>query len=184
MNAQLIFDVVLYGIRAQGGPSSNGIGGCYYRTESGRRCAVGMWISDADYHPVMEGKTVDTLIEASECKSEDFAVKVPGWFREHLPLLRDLQKAHDLSTGDSRLQSDELFLREFESKMCSLASKYNLRYHKPEAIPVEAIELYKELRNAQRTTLPSSAGCNDVGFNEVSTQVFPLACLSMDSGWK
>jgi hypothetical protein len=177
MNAQLIFDVVLYGIRAQGGGSANSAGGCWYREEStGRRCAVGMWISDAHYHPSMEGRTVDTLLI-----EKDVTYTTPSWFKEHLPLLRDLQKAHDMSTGTTAKVPDEFFLREFESKMCSLASKYNLRYHKPEAIPVEAIELYKELQNAQRTTLSSSAGCNNASLDALSPQVFPLAYLPMDT---
>ncbi|WP_454287229.1 hypothetical protein [Rhizobium arsenicireducens] len=52
---------------------------CMYRGPNGLKCAVGILISDKDYHPEMEGKSVDQI----------------GLFTENRELLNQLQAIHD-----------------------------------------------------------------------------------------
>jgi len=141
MNAQLIFDVVLHSIRAQGGSSSGPDGTCQYRGGGGRRCAVGVWISDSYYYPDLEGKCFDGLLGY---------VELPSWFREHAPLFRSLQTAHDNASGaygpGARYHiTDADFFLAWEAKMESVAKVYNLTYTPP-GIPLPEAEFtYKEL---------------------------------------
>ena len=59
---------------------------CRYRDSKGNRCAVGLFIDDADYHPSLEGASVSILVREG---------RLPTALLAHLPLLRDLQRAHD-----------------------------------------------------------------------------------------
>lgn len=65
---------------------------CRYRDSKGNRCAVGLFIDDADYHPDMENASVGILVQKG---------RIPSALLAHLPLLRDLQRAHD-PLGTSR----------------------------------------------------------------------------------
>src|SRR5215510_14994918 len=59
---------------------------CMYRTPDGLKCAVGCLITDEEYRPDMEGKTILLLCEL-------------GWlhqrFLDHINFLCDLQRVHD-----------------------------------------------------------------------------------------
>jgi len=130
VDKQIIFDVVLFGIRAQGGPSMNGTG-CVYRSATGRRCAVGMWIANDQYLPVMEGKRIAGLMM-------DFPDRLPSWFEQHKWLLSDLQAAHDAATENYD------FMNDFEDRMRKLALVENLRYTHPEVRMPHAEEAYEQ----------------------------------------
>ena len=130
MDKQIIFDVVLFGIRAQGGPSLNGRG-CAYRSANGRRCAVGMWIANDQYVPLMEGKTVLSI-------SRLFPEKIPAWFQDHLGFLRSLQSIHDCAAENHD------FANEFELRMRQLATQEGLRYTHPEVPMPHAEEAYEQ----------------------------------------
>lgn len=62
---------------------------CRYRTDNGRRCAIGRWL--LNYEETMEGLSLDTLLERYGSQALHPAVR-------HLPLelLRPLQYWHDL----------------------------------------------------------------------------------------
>ena len=131
MDKQIIFDVVLFGIRAQGGPSMNGKG-CAYRSAMGRRCAVGMWIANDQYDPLMEGRTVLSITRL-------FPGKLPAWFQDHTGFLQSLQQAHD-----SAADSEDFFPEDFERRMRRLAEVTGLRYTHPEVPMPQAEEAYQE----------------------------------------
>lgn len=59
---------------------------CMYRTEDGKRCAIGALISDDDYHPSIEGNNVRTLIAQDK-------IEQPSWCE--LNFLTSLQSIHD-----------------------------------------------------------------------------------------
>jgi len=128
VDKQIIFDVVLFGIRAQGGPSMNGKE-CAYRSPMGRRCAVGMWIANDQYDPLMEGKTVLSLTRLFP--------KIPAWFHEHELFMSALQHAHDYSAYGN-------FQFEFESRMHQLAEEEGLRYTPPQVPMPHAEEAYEQ----------------------------------------
>lgn len=91
MNAQEIFDAVAKHLAAQGCQSLSPDGTCAYRGESGRKCAVGVLITDAEYKASMEGTgpTHDLM---------------PAWFQKYGDLLWDLQAGHDDSTTGKELR--------------------------------------------------------------------------------
>lgn len=175
MNRQIIFDVVLFGIRAQGGPSSTQEGSCKYRGPNGRRCAVGMWISDAQYNSSMEGNKVEAVIRQYD---------VPTWFWQHASFLNDLQMAHDYASTEPRQVSRPLtFFESFESRMKDVARIYNLIYTPPGILMPEAEDLYTKLSkaNGQQPTVPASPRLDDACSYAVPTEIQSGACLSIYS---
>ena len=89
LTEQAIFDQSVAGLSRQGRPSQAMIEGrvaCAYRGTGGRRCAVGLVITDAEYHPRMEGlKIIQVSLDGL----------LPRRLTRFLPLLEDLQAAHD-----------------------------------------------------------------------------------------
>ena len=86
MTNQDAFTLMVQHLRTQGGPSSSGSNRCFYRHADGiRRCAVGVLISDADYHPTFENQPVELL---PGCPSLDGIT---------VDLLRAMQTAHDVT---------------------------------------------------------------------------------------
>ena len=68
----------------QGKPYGTDTAGlCVFRGEDGRRCAVGVQISDEEYHPHMDCIAVSKLAEELD------------WGDDVVPLLRDLMITHD-----------------------------------------------------------------------------------------
>ena len=131
MDKQIIFDVVLFGIRAQGGPSMNGRNCAYRSSATGRRCAVGMWIANDQYDPLMEGRTVP-------CIARLFPEKIPAWFHAHTCFLQSLQHAHDFAADGKD------FDQFFEQRMCQLAAREGLRYTPPQVPMPHAEEAYEQ----------------------------------------
>jgi hypothetical protein len=84
MNAQEIFDTVAAHLAKQGRPAvSDAAGGCAYRGDDGAKCAVGCLILDEEYSSKMEGLLISQV--------------APERLRSFLPLLENLQEAHDES---------------------------------------------------------------------------------------
>lgn len=63
---------------------------CMYRTEDGKRCAIGALISDDDYHPSIEGNTVRALIAQGK-------IEQPSWSSPEF--LISLQAIHDYTSN-------------------------------------------------------------------------------------
>ena len=124
---QETFDLVLNGMRAQGGPSavvdSSGHGvQCLYRGPNGRKCAVGLIIPDKDYNPSIEGTT---------------ASKALGMSLVEGTILDGLQRVHDRCAYKRNASdlydpvTDEEFFAKWEPAMKSFAEKHNLHYTPP-----------------------------------------------------
>lgn len=111
MDAQTVFDTVVRHLAAQGHRAVQSIPArvyrdqpyvvCRYRTESGDKCAFGIFIPDADYDERMEGLASRALIETGVYKGYDLVVdkladKHP-WMTQHTRLFSELQNAHDSS---------------------------------------------------------------------------------------
>ena len=95
MTPQEIFDKCAVHLFAQGERSGYSSGGnpaedfvCLYRGPEGRKCAVGIFISDELYSRGMEGATISCLLEQETCQ-------LPTYMTEHPDLLGSLQFAHD-----------------------------------------------------------------------------------------
>lgn len=74
---------------------------CVYRSNDGRKCAVGLFIVDADYTPDIEGKPVSALFRGYELVVD----------KQLAHLLVRLQRWHDSpkSTGDDLRKIAEEF---------------------------------------------------------------------------
>src|SRR5690349_17957407 len=59
---------------------------CMYRSPEGRKCAVGILISDENYRP---------LLEVQNCFRPDVVAALPGWAQKNTPVLCVAQHAHD-----------------------------------------------------------------------------------------
>jgi len=89
MQPQEIFDTIAAHLFTQGKPAYEGR--CVYRGDNHISCAVGYLIPEECYHPQMEGKDIEELIESYTHLSD----KLPAFFSQHLKLLSELQGVHD-----------------------------------------------------------------------------------------
>lgn len=107
MFAQDIFDKTVRMLAAQGGPSTSADGSCKYRNSVGKKCAVGLWISDAAYDDAFEGIAVD--VEHELCKKLKEAL--PSGLLNHLPLLKKMQEAHDYGSSTVTAKDGRIWVR-------------------------------------------------------------------------
>ena len=108
-------------ISLQGKACVNSEGNCVYRavvtqpdgTQKRLGCAVGILLDD---------KLAEEF-DASELPLEVIIEKlsVPSWMRDNVKLLRDLQRAHDIS-------GDENWLSFWKQSMMIIAERYSLNY--------------------------------------------------------
>lgn len=99
---QKAFDRAAQRIYRQGGPSVSGdAGGCAYRGNDVRRCAVGEFILERDYEESMEGMTADQVYR------KGILPRLPG--RAPEDFWRDLQRQHDNAVESDLLGADEFF---------------------------------------------------------------------------
>lgn len=124
MTAQELFNQAYLGVLAQDGPSrlpSSSM--CAYRGPEGRKCALGLIITDEEYSPAMEGWGAYRL---------DDRGLLPERLRPHLPLLARMQDAHD-SYSD---HTDDQFRQDFQQEMKEIADDFQLEV--PETSVVSA----------------------------------------------
>jgi hypothetical protein len=124
MTNQEIFDKAVSGIIAQGGPSTRIMPGdnvvCCYRTETGRKCAIGQLIADEFYHKEMEGRNASaSLVIGAITRSIGSISGVPQ--RVFMSALQGIHDALTLSTS-----TDEEFLVSFKEKAYDFAKKWEL----------------------------------------------------------
>ncbi len=85
---QEIFDLAWNGLKAQGFERArHKIGGCAYRDEAGRRCAIGHCIPDDAYEDELEGPIGRDVLDAANISQAD------------LEFCRNLQRRHDYADG-------------------------------------------------------------------------------------
>jgi hypothetical protein len=112
MDNQSAFTLMVQHLRTQGGPSSTGSNQCFYRHADGiRRCAVGVLISDADYHPTFENQPVESL---ADC---------PSLGGITVDLLRAMQSAHDVTAISVR---GSKWAKRMEDQYVVIAKHFNL----------------------------------------------------------
>lgn len=119
MPMQEIFDRVAYHLLTQAGPSIED-GACQYRaeTESGeiRKCAIGIFIPDAEYNSEMEGKDASALFTLFP---EVFG-EIDSFRRI---LCKLLQLTHDtISKNANYWNEDEPGLNEYGKKQLAIAA--------------------------------------------------------------
>ena len=111
LSAQETFNKVTTHLLAQGVSSMSSVAAAgRYRSEDGKKCAVGCLIPDQIYSPSME-----------KCGSDLKALSgFPGMSNllDQQTLLRELQKLHDLNATD--------FFSEKKPQMRQIARKFNL----------------------------------------------------------
>ncbi len=122
LTSQEIFDKALFGIRGQDyKQSGSGFGDCKYRhtdeNDTKLCCAVGHCIDD-DIAETWDSNLSDTSIRKV---FRYYPSTFNQFFDEsQLPLLSDLQAAHDQALDYGSLQ--------WEGEMVNIAKKYNLNY--------------------------------------------------------
>lgn len=125
MTKQETFDKVVQAIRAQGAPSilhiRDGDVVCAYRSPGGLKCAAGHLIPDCLYAPSMETNWAGSPEVVSVLISEG----------HYLPLVCDLQRAHDKASCVARWDSAR-FLLDFEGRVKVVAADYSLNYTEPQ----------------------------------------------------
>lgn len=130
MTEQEIFDTVLAHLREQGKAATDLGGACRYRGADGTACAVGCLIPDELYDPLIEGMTARWIIEVvvPEYHQHQAQELLPILARiknhlgtEHIPLLRELQDAHDIALFDLGLDA-------WEKEMRQIARAFDLKY--------------------------------------------------------
>ena len=130
MTEQEIFDTVLTHLREQGEAATSAGGSCRYRGANGTACAVGCLIPDELYDPLIEGLTVVQIVKAAMPAPRQHQAQelLPILARiknhigaEHLPLLNELQEAHDMDLYISGLDA-------WEEEMHRIACAFDLQY--------------------------------------------------------
>lgn len=130
MTEQEIFDTVLTHLREQGEAATSAGDSCRYRGANGTACAVGCLIPDELYDPLIEGLGVGRIIEAvvPDYRQDQTQELLPVFARiknhigaEHLPLLNELQEAHDMDLYISGLDA-------WEEEMHRIARDFDLKY--------------------------------------------------------
>lgn len=133
MNNQQFFDAALAHIRKQGRPAArmclhSGENQCQYRLPlpdgSVLSCAIGGQVPDDEYHPGLEGRKIDGLVNFCSPEDQDelltaamdkIGVRFAGVDRD---LLGSVQRAHDGAAAAPHL----MFMETFERYMQATAS--------------------------------------------------------------
>lgn len=118
MDMQKTFNRMYEHINAQG-PCVEENNQCLYRSAEGASCAIGVLLSDDEYHSDMEAKGFLTLAEDSNL--------LPAWMTDNtqiIAFLAEAQSAHDMSVG--RCPDRRKFPAKFQLAMRRLADKHDL----------------------------------------------------------
>lgn len=112
MTPQEIFDKVATHLFAQGEMAMDpNTDTCRYRTQDGKKCAIGCLIPDELYDQRMEGCSVSGLVGAK--------FLLPSFFNENIHFLDNLQRVHD---GIGCWSSEE----SLRTELAKVADTYNL----------------------------------------------------------
>src|ERR1700723_4178090 len=117
MDSQEVFDTIVSHLRQQGCVAQDEFSGmCRYRTDDGKKCAVGVLIPDELYSPKMESQTYTQLVNNIDTPQE-LVVRLS----EHGNLLIRMQKVHDKSTTN-----------QWEFEFRKVANDFHLQYNLPQ----------------------------------------------------
>ena len=115
MTRQEIFDKVVAHFAVQRAPAVDDEGACLYRTDDGRKCAVGALIPDDAYDPKCESTPIDRLF-----RDLPGMMEAAGLRSENADFLEDIQLIHDHSRHDAK------FLADLSVGMAKVAARYKL----------------------------------------------------------
>lgn len=120
MTPQEIFDTAVLGVLEQGAPSTHN-GRCLYRSPTGTKCAVGMLLDDetAEKADRVNG-TASGIVTLVAGYYDIF----PEWVIEHVRLLEDLQRAHDVGASDDC--DAEAYIKTFAKRARGVGRAYGL----------------------------------------------------------
>jgi hypothetical protein len=109
---QEVYDKTWEHLVTQGKPAS-GLGGCYYRTADGLKCAFGFWIKDNQYDPKMENRSASSVIHLYGLRE----------FGDKTELMDKLQRCHDLC---SQLDDGTFDMEELRLMFRAVAAEFGL----------------------------------------------------------
>lgn len=115
---QEVYDRVTTHLRLQGRQSLDANGSCAYRGKGGRRCAIGIFIDEVKYDPVIEGMAVESLLHYLQ----------PEVAATGSEFLSDLQLLHDVGVT---MVGGAFYVPDLESKLHLAADKWRLTYSAP-----------------------------------------------------
>lgn len=116
MTNQELFTVAYLGILAQGGPGYSTSSGCKFRSENGRKCAIGQVIPDELY----DHRWDDTFMNTSAT-----LIKICNILNLDRHFAAAIQSVHDDCAAATH-GNDQRFLELFRARMGELASMYGL----------------------------------------------------------
>lgn len=130
MNKQEIFDTVVNHLRQQGKRAYNDSEQmCMYRGPDGTKCAAGVFITDEEYRPDLEGKTITALITSGPFSDKYYLPKLAALIGEHQELVSALQSVHD-----------QVAVEHWEDQLREVADQFRLVYTPPPPKPSVAEE--------------------------------------------
>jgi hypothetical protein len=116
---QAVYDQVVTHLRTQGNLSHNENGSSAYRGVNGRRCAMGIFITDDKYDPAIEGNAIESLMAYLPQEIADTGKEFLG----------SLQRLHDVDV--TAFPSGNFYAPDMEKQMRRVADKWALKYTKP-----------------------------------------------------
>lgn len=99
-------------IREQGGPGRSGMKCVYQNLATGSKCVVGHLLRQEEYSLRLEGENVENL---------SMKRLLPARLEPFVPVLYEMQKAHDNSPADAT------FLHHFAFKLLQICSSFGLK---------------------------------------------------------
>lgn len=123
MNKQEIFDTVVNHLRQQGKRAYNDSEQmCMYRGPDGTKCAAGVFITDEEYRPDLEGKTITALITSGPFSDKYYLPKLAALIGKYPELVLSLQSVHDQASVEN-----------WENMLFEVANRFGLVYNPPMA---------------------------------------------------
>lgn len=118
MDKQAIFNTVWNHFIAEGNPPSiSAEGRCRYRTEDGKKCAIGILIPDELYSEALEGSSAKGI-----CDFADIRAALDVHDSTDINYLNQIQFAHDGAAADHRAE----FAQYVKVKMQEIGKDFGL----------------------------------------------------------
>jgi hypothetical protein len=117
MTDQEFYNKTLDHLHKQGHRSEDAFGRCMYRGPNGDKCAMGIHITDEEYLPGMEGRSISGVLRKFQDRFQDADQR----FRSRIKLASSLQHLHDVP----RYWSARGAMTEHGRKYAALIAKLN-----------------------------------------------------------
>jgi len=130
MTAQEVFDTTVQHILKQGraldkemhdnddDTGAHEVNYCVYRSKEGKKCAAGLWITDAEYNVGMETRNLESVLHDDTIQADNILYK-------YTKLVCQLQRWHDLDAN----WTDDFHMSDAGEKYLDSVAYYNgLKY--------------------------------------------------------